>query len=47
MQLTLLDEIRYFFRVTTARDISAADIVRLANGRYERENVIAQLHPRA
>ena len=41
--LTLLDEIRYFFYITTRRDICAAEVVRLANARCDQENVIAQL----
>ena len=43
-ELTLLDEIRYFFHITTQRDISAAEVVRLGNARCDQENVIAQLH---
>ena len=42
-ELTLLDEIRYFFYITTRRDLSAAGVVRLANARCDQENVIAQL----
>ena len=42
-ELTLLDEIRYFFYITTRRDLSAAEVVRLANARCDQENVIAQL----
>ena len=41
--LTLMDELRYFFYITTRRDISAAEVVRLANARCNQENVIAQL----
>ena len=41
--LMLMDELRYFFCVTTRRDIGAADVVRLANARCNQENVIAQL----
>ena len=41
--LTLLDEFRYFFYITTRRDIGAAEVVRLANARCDQENVIAQL----
>ncbi len=40
--LTPLDEFRYFFYITTRRDIGAAEVVRLANARCE-ENAIAQL----
>jgi hypothetical protein len=39
----LFDEIRYFFYITTLRELSAAQIVREANGRCDQENVIAQL----
>ena len=42
-ELTLLDEVRYFFHITTRRDIGAAEVVRLANARCEHENVIARL----
>ncbi len=42
-ELTLLDEIRYFFYITTRRDLSAAEVVRLANACCDQENVIAQL----
>ena len=31
-ELTLVDEIRYFFYITTRRDLSAAGVVRLASG---------------
>ncbi len=39
----LLDEIRYFFYITTRTDLSAADVVRCANERCDQENVIEQL----
>ena len=39
----LIDELRYFFYITTRRDIGAAEIVRLANARCDQENVVAQL----
>jgi hypothetical protein len=39
----LLDEIRYFFYITTLRKLSAAAIVRCANERCDQENVIEQL----
>jgi hypothetical protein len=39
----LFDEIRYFFYVTTRTDLSAAQIVQLANERCEQENIIGQL----
>ena len=42
-ELTLVDEVRYFFYITTRRDISAAEVVRLANARCDQENVVAQL----
>ena len=41
--LTLMDEIRYFFYITTRKDLSAAEVVRLANARCDQENVIEQL----
>ena len=42
-ELALVDEIRYFFHITTRRDLGAAEVVRLANARCDRENVIEQL----
>ena len=42
-ELTLVDEIRHFFYITTRRDLSAAEVVRLANARCDQENVVAQL----
>ena len=39
----LFDEIRYFFYITTREDLSAAEVVRLANERCDQENVIEQL----
>src|SRR5690606_2958738 len=39
----LLDEIRYFFYITTRTDLSAAAVVRCANERCDQENVIEQL----
>jgi hypothetical protein len=39
----LIDEIRHFFYITTRRDVSAAEVVRLANARCDQENVIEQL----
>ena len=39
----LLDEIRYFFYITTRTDLSAEQVVELANDRCDQENVIAQL----
>ena len=40
---TLFDEIRYFFYITTRTDLTAAQIVELANERCDQENVIGQL----
>ncbi len=40
---TLLDEIRYFFYITTRTDLSAGEVVRCANERCDQENVIEQL----
>lgn len=39
----LFDDIRYFFYITNRRDYSAEQIVSLANGRCNQENVIEQL----
>ena len=39
----LFDDIRYFFYITTRRDLTAAEVVRLANGRCDQENVVEQL----
>lgn len=39
----LIDEIRYFFYITTLTDMTAADVVHCANGRCDQENVIEQL----
>ena len=39
----LFDEIRYFFYVTTRTDLTAEQIVELANERCDQENVIGQL----
>jgi Transposase DDE domain group 1 len=39
----LIDEIRYFFYITTYTDHTAPDIVALANDRCDQENVIGQL----
>ena len=39
----LLEEIRYLFYITNRRDYSAEEIVSLANGRCNQENVIEQL----
>ena len=42
-EVMLFDEIRYFFYVTTRRDLTPSQVVRLANGRCDQENVIEQL----
>jgi hypothetical protein len=39
----LFDEIRYFFYITTRKDLSISEVVELANGRCDQENVIEQL----
>ena len=39
----LFDEVRYFFYLTNRWDLSVAQIVSLANGRCDQENVIEQL----
>jgi hypothetical protein len=39
----LIDEIRYFFYITTRTDLSAAEVVAVANDRCDQENIIAQL----
>jgi hypothetical protein len=39
----LFDDIRYFFYITTRRDLTAAQVVEQANKRCNQENVIAQL----
>ncbi|MGH8613718.1 MAG: IS1380 family transposase [Gammaproteobacteria bacterium] len=39
----LLDDIRYFFYITTRRDLSATEVVWCANERCDQENVIEQL----
>jgi len=39
----LLDEIRYFFYLTNRRDLSVEEVISLANGRCDQENVIEQL----
>lgn len=39
----LLDEIRYFFSITTRTDLSADEVVRCANERCDQENIIEQL----
>ena len=42
-QKRLFDDIRYFFYITTLRDRTAGEVVELANGRCDQENVIEQL----
>jgi len=42
-QLKLYDDVRYFFYITTKRDISSLELVQFANGRCNQENVIEQL----
>jgi hypothetical protein len=39
----LFDEIRYFFYVTTRTDLTARQVVELANERCDQENIIGQL----
>lgn len=39
----LIDEIRYFFYITTRNDLTAAEVVYCANERCDQENVIEQL----
>ena len=39
----LFDDIRYFFYITTRRDIPAAEVVKLANERCDQENINEQL----
>ena len=39
----LFDRFRHFYYITNIRDASPADIVALANGRCDQENLIAQL----
>jgi hypothetical protein len=42
-ETVLFDDIRYFFYITTRRDLTAAEVVEHANKRCNQENVIAQL----
>jgi len=42
-EAVLFDEIRYFFYITTRRDLTDSQVVRLANERCDQENVIEQL----
>ena len=42
-EAVLFDEIRYFFYITTRRDLTDSQVVRHANERCDQENVIEQL----
>ncbi|MDI3313941.1 MAG: transposase [Mycobacterium sp.] len=42
-EAALIEEIRYFFYITTRTDLSAAEVVACANDRCDQENVIEQL----
>jgi hypothetical protein len=42
-EAVLFDDIRYFFYITTRIDLTPAEVVELANGRCNQENVIEQL----
>ena len=42
-ETVLFDDIRYFFYITTRRDLTKAEVVRLANERCDQKNVIEQL----
>jgi hypothetical protein len=44
-ETVLFDDIRYFFSITTRRDLTKAEVVELANGRCNQENVIEQFNP--
>lgn len=39
----LFDEVRYFFYLSNRQDLTAAEVISLANGRCDQENVIEQL----
>ncbi len=39
----LFDDVRYFFYITTRRDLSVSGVVKFANKRCDQENVIEQL----
>jgi hypothetical protein len=39
----LLDEVRYFFYITNRRELAREEVIGLANGRCDQENVIEQL----
>ena len=42
-QRKLFDDVRYFFYITTRRDLSVSGVVKFANKRCDQENVIEQL----
>ncbi|MFW5871001.1 MAG: IS1380 family transposase [Verrucomicrobiota bacterium] len=42
-EAVLFPEIRYFFYITTREDLTAAEVVQMANERCDQENVIEQL----
>ncbi len=42
-QHKLFDDVRYFFYITTRRDLSVSGVVKFANKRCDQENVIEQL----
>ena len=42
-EAVLFEEVRCFFHLTNRRDLSGAEVVALANGRCDPENVIEQL----
>lgn len=42
-EMVLFDDVRYLFYITTRGDLTAAEVVELANGRCDQENVIEQL----
>jgi hypothetical protein len=42
-ETALIDEVKYFFYITNRTALSAAEVVALANGRCDQENVIEQL----
>lgn len=42
-EAALIDEVRYFFYITNREDLKSEEVVFLANGRCDQENVIEQL----
>ncbi len=42
-EMVLFDDVRYFFYITSRDDLTGAEVVELANGRCDQENVIEQL----